>query len=265
MEFLTILLSALIGVISPAGLIVDSIAENAIRDQFCAVEELAVRVDNAPSHQLLQGRVDRVRIAGRGFFPLEAIRIAALEVETDAIDVDLGSLQAGELELEQPLQAGVRLVLTQADLNRALQAPRIRELLNDLNFGSLVALNSDPSQTYEVVDPQIDLLDNQRIRIQAVLQAQQTEEQLAIVLESGLAVQSGQRILFIDPIVTVNQEAFPTQLIEQLAAGISRQYDLSNFQEDGITARILELELTPDQLQLAAFVRLEPAAIDSED
>lgn len=264
MEFLTILLSALIGVISPAGLIVDSIAENAIRDQFDAVEELDVRVDNAPSYQLLQGRIDRVRIAGRGIFPLEEIRIAALELETDAIDVDLGSLQDGEPELDQPLQAGVRLVLTEADLNRALESPLVRELLSDLNLGSLVVPESGESQTYEVVNPQIQLLDDQRIRIQAVLQAQETGEQLAIALESGLIVRSGRQIQFIEPSVTVDQEAFPTQFIEQLAAGISRQFDLNNLQTSGVTARILDLELDADELQLAAFVRVEPEALSGD-
>ena len=49
MEFLTILLSSLLGLIAPTGLAVDRTAENAIRSQLNKVDRLEVRVDNAPS------------------------------------------------------------------------------------------------------------------------------------------------------------------------------------------------------------------------
>lgn len=65
MEFLTILLSALLGIVSPAGFVLDRVAETAIRNQLDSAEELSVRIDNTPSYRALQGRVDRVRIAGR--------------------------------------------------------------------------------------------------------------------------------------------------------------------------------------------------------
>jgi hypothetical protein len=258
MEFLTILLSSLLGIVSPAGLVVDRIAEDAIRDQLASAERLEVRVDNAPSYQLLQGQIDRVRIAGRGLFPLEGIRIAALDVETDAIAVDPSSLRNGQPTLNQPLQAGIRLVLREKDLNRALQSPAIVERLRSLNIG---AFGSSASAGYEVVNPQIEFLDQNRLRFQAILQRQETEEQLAIALETGLSVQSGRQIQFIAPILSINGAAVPPELVEGFSAGISQQFDLRNFQNSGITARVLQLEVDPEQLQLAVFVRVEPEAI----
>jgi hypothetical protein len=91
MEFFTILVSSLLALVSPVGLVVDQIALNAIRSQFEKVDQLQVRVDNAPSYQLLQGKVERVRIAGRGL-QLKQIRIAAIELETDPINLDPRSL-----------------------------------------------------------------------------------------------------------------------------------------------------------------------------
>jgi hypothetical protein len=259
MEFLTILLSSLLGIVSPAGLVVDRIAEDAIRDQLASAERLEVRVDNAPSYQLLQGQIDRVRIAGRGLFPLEGIRIAALDVETDAIAVDPSSLRNGQPTLNQPLQAGIRLVLREKDLNRALQSPAIVERLRSLNIGAFGSPAS--AQGYEVVSPQIEFLDQNRLRFQAILQRQETEEQLAIALETGLSVQSGRQIQFIAPILSINGAAVPPELVEGFSAGISQQFDLRNFQNSGITARVLQLEVDPEQLQLAVFVRVEPEAI----
>jgi len=55
----TIILSGLLGLVSPVGSVIDRTAENAIRSRFEKVEQLQVRVDNAPSYQLLQGKVQR--------------------------------------------------------------------------------------------------------------------------------------------------------------------------------------------------------------
>lgn len=274
MELLTILLSALVGILSPVGVVVDNVAADTIRHQLDSAEDLAVRVDNAPSYQLIQGRVDRVRIAGHGLFPVAGIRIAALEVETDPIAVNPSILRGGRLQLEQPLQAGVRLVLNQDDLNQALRSPTVTRLLQNLNLGQLGGGRSN--QGYEVVDPHIEL-SRDRIQIQAVLREipldqtsttageqstgeTTTGEQLAIVLESGLSVQSGHQIQLVNPTASINGQAIPSVLIQGLAAGMTRRFDLQNFQADGITARILQLEVTPGQLQLAAFVRVEPGA-----
>ena len=59
MEPIAILLSTLIGLISPSGLVLDRVAENTIRSRFVSVESLKVRIDNAPVHQIVKGRIDR--------------------------------------------------------------------------------------------------------------------------------------------------------------------------------------------------------------
>lgn len=66
MGFLTIFLSALLGVLGSVGFFVDRFAENAIRQRFQRIEQLQVRIDNAPNYQLIGGKVQRVRVAGRG-------------------------------------------------------------------------------------------------------------------------------------------------------------------------------------------------------
>lgn len=254
MELFTILLSALLGIISPVGIVSDSVAETAIRSRLDSAEDLEVRIDNAPSYQLLQGRVDRVRIAGRGLFPVEGVRIAVLEVETDPIAINPSSLRSG-IQLDQPIQAGVRLVLNAADLDRALSSPRAAAF-----FQTLLGAFGSSSQGYEIVNPHVEFLPDQRLRLQATLQGE-ADDRLAIVLESGLSVLSGRQIQFVNPALSINGEAVPPEFVAIFADGISRQFDLGNYERSGITARILKLEITPSALQVAAFVRVEPQAI----
>ena len=259
MEFLTILLSSVLGLVSVAGLVIDRTAENAIRSQFEKVEHLQVRVDNAPSYQLLQGKVERVRIAGRQLqLKGQDLTIAALELESDPIHLTLRSLEPCQLKLKRPLQAGVRLVLTQEHINQALQSWELAELrhllINESNF------TDEPEQRYNFVNPRVEFLDN-RLRFQVELQEQgNINKPLAITVESGLSVVAGRLIQLVEPSVSVNGEAVSTQFVSAIATNLAKRLDLRNFEGYGLTARVLQLKVTPQKLEIAAFLRVEPSS-----
>ena len=254
MELLTILLSALLGVLSPVGVIADSIATNAIRNQFDHVEGLAVRIDSTPSYQLARGRADRVRISGKGVYPIAGIRIDTLELETDPIAANLNNFS----ELKQPIQAGVRIVLTQQDLTQALQSKTVTDKLGDLNLDFLGGATAQQLQRYDITNPQVEFLANDRVRFQVSLKEQQTGDQVVITGETGFSIASGKQLELVNPDIRVNEEALPSELVALLFGGISQKFDLSNLQASGITARVLDFKMEGDRLSIAAFVRVEP-------
>lgn len=260
MEFVTLVLSGLLGLLLPAGFVLDRLAANAIRDPLEDAEVLAVRIDNTPTHQLLQGRVDRVRIAGRGLFPLAGVRIAAAELEAEAIALDPSDLRDGEITLAQPLNAGVRLVLDRTDVNAALRSPEIQDYLEELSF-NLALTPQTEAQEYEFIDPQIEFLDQNRVRFQVVLRQEGTEEQIQIRAETGLNVVAGHQIQLIDPAVLINDQAIPSTFLVPLTEGLSRQFDLRRLEESGLTVRILQLQVNPNQLAIAAVLRAEPDSV----
>lgn len=258
MEFLTIFLSSLITLVSPAGFVVDRVAQDTLRKQFKAVKQLEVRIDNAPSYQLVQGKVDRMRIAGRGLFPAEDIRLDVLELETDPIQLEARRLRRGNPRLEKPLRAGVRLVLTQADLNRALRSPAVVKRLTSLGIGALGQNNTRQTQRYSLLNPRIALLANQRLQLQAELQEAADPATLKIVAESGVEIIAGRQLRLISPTVLINNEAVPEQVIRPIVSGISDRSDLQKLEKSGITARILQLNVTEKQVNVAAFIQLAP-------
>ncbi|MFB2982618.1 DUF2993 domain-containing protein [Microseira sp. BLCC-F43] len=270
MEIITYLLSAVFGLLSTAGFFVESIARNSIRSQFDRVEQLQVRVDNIPSYQLVQGKLERVRIAGRGLWLIPEARIAALELETDPVDVNIQRLrQRGQLPtaaLRQPLQAGVRLVLTAGDINKALQTPRIKALLQNLVTRYAGAFLNQGSQRYTFVNPRVEFLANNRLRFQVELQQEgetQTDaangRKLPIRLESGIAFVSGRRLQLIEPSASIDNNEIPSFLLGPLSQSLTEQFDLGQLEQSGITARLLQLKINPDQLEIAAFVRVLPS------
>lgn len=257
MEFLTILLSSVLGLLSPVGVVLDRVAVNAIRDRLVEVEQLDVRIDNTPSYQLLQGKVDRVRIAGRGIVPIEGVRIDTIEVETDAIAVDPQLLSQGDIELESPFRAGIRLVITREDMLNSLNSEQVQALVNRLG-SSLSGLGGGESDaTFEFVNPQITLLEGDRVRFTVNLQEQRTYQQNHIELETGVMVVAGRQVQFVDPLITLNGVPLPAPILTPLVAGLAQQLDLQRLQASGVTARLLDLNITPDQVAIAAFVQVD--------
>ena len=259
MEIVTLLLSSFISLLSPTGFVVDKVAEKTIRSRLVAVEQLRVRVDNAPSYQLLQGKADRLRIAARGAFPIEDVRVEAFELETDPIHLNRDRLRRGKLKLEEPLRAGIRLVVKQADLNRALRSPSVAARIRDLTTGAIRDRDlRQQAQRYRLIDPQVVLLENRRIRLQLTIQEPNNPAKLKIMAESGIEVVAGRQIRLIQPVIQVNDEAVPPEVMSAIADGVFERLDLRQLEADGITLRILQLQISPQEADLAIFVQVAP-------
>lgn len=260
MEFFTLLVSGALGLVTPVGLVVDQAAVGAIRSQLAQVEQLQVRVDNAPTHQLLQGKVERVRVAGRSLqLKWQEVRIAALELETDAIELEPRSL-GSRPKFKRPLQAGVRLVLTQQDINKLIQSPQFIALLQKLKINTGNSSNTGYNSVYNFVNPNVNFLANNRLSLQVELQEKGLEKPLLIRVESGLNILGGKNIQLVDPIVAANGEEVPPQFVNAIVNNINKRLDLENLEGDGLQVRILKLNMRPEELEIAAFLRVEPSS-----
>ena len=268
MELVTVLLSSLLLLISPAGIVLDQVAENAIRDRLAGAESIDVRIDNGPSYQLLQGKVDRVRIAGRGISPILGLRVDVAELETDSIDLDIKRLRRGEVVLDQAFQGAARIVLTEADVNAFLRSPFVTKQLDNLNIG---AFATNPAQSregdrYRIYNPSVDFLDGDqtsqggnRIRLSAELEDLVEGAGFVVEIETGLALSAGDRFMLIDPIVVVDDNPVDPRLINIVIGGLTNRLALQQFDESGIATRIINFDIQADSLDLALWVRVDPS------
>lgn len=258
MEFFTIFLSSLFGLISPTGLVVESAAQKVVRSQFAQVEKLQVRIDNAPTHQLLNGQVERIRVAGRGLQLKQLeMRVAVLELESDPMDLNLRNLRAPKLE--QPLQALVRLVLNQQDINQALRSPKLTAKLRNLSINILQPQSRQALQVTTRVNPHLELLANNRLRFQVEL-TQANTKSLVIRVETRLNLIARRQLQLLEPVIYVNEEKVPEQLVNAIANNLSKQLDLAILEIYGVQSRILKLQISPDKIEVAAFLRVDPSS-----
>ncbi|MEL6488322.1 MAG: DUF2993 domain-containing protein [Cyanobacteria bacterium J06621_3] len=262
MEIVTALLSSLLLLISPVGFVVDQVAEDAIRSQLAGAESLEVRVDGGPSYQLLQGRVDRIRIAGRGISLVPGFRLAVAELETDPVDLEFKALRNGQLALDEPFQGAVHLVLDEADMNAFLNSPMVLERLESLQIGSLSNRAQERERDrYRIANPTLDFVGNDRLKITVELEDLVQEGGLLIEAETGLNISEGAQLMLTETTLTVNGQPAPSQLIETLLGDFSERLSLQQLEASGVTARVLNLAVEPDALDLALWVRVEPSAI----
>ena len=268
MEWFLIALTGLLTAITPVGLVVDHVIANNIRDRVKSVEELSVRVDNSPSYQLIQGKVNRVRIASRGIEPIDHIRIDTLDLETDPINIKTNDLKFGNLEqvrssLRSPLQGAFHLIITEDDINKALAEPQIKGQIQAL-LGRL--LPSD-IPTLEFMGAKVTLKEANRAQIELQLQQKVDEseppEKLEITIETGVKLIEGRSLELIDPTASLNGRKISQRILQGVLGSISDRLTLKRLEKYGIIARVLELQLDNKEINVAAFVRLNPLEPDS--
>jgi hypothetical protein len=147
------------------------------------------------------------------------------------------------------------LGLNQRDINQALQSPQVTDMLRKLMISDF----GNSGQRYNFVNPHVEFLANNRLRFQVEL-TQENIKPLAITVESGIDIIAGRQIQLVQPIVLVNGEEVPSQVVSAIAANVSQKFDLSNLEASGLKARILQLKVTPQKLEIAAFLRIEPSS-----
>jgi hypothetical protein len=257
MEWIVGVLTGILALVSPVGVVSDRLVENSLRDRLEAAESLEVRIDTVPTHQLLQGRVDRVRIAGRGLYPFPDTRIALLDLETDAIDLRTGPLRRGRVALQEPLQAVVHVVLLEADVQRALQSEVVVQQLQDWAR----TLVGNGLEAYDLVNPQVQFLGDRRLRLAVDLQDRAAvEEAIALEMELGLEAE-GSRVQIQDPLLLLDGEPLPPELVNPLVQGLNQSLNWRALDDQGIAIRILHWQLDEEALAMVTFVRVDPGAL----
>ena len=278
MEIIAIALSGLLSLASSGGIILDDLAKKQIGSQIISVEQQAVRIDNSPNYRLLQGKIDRLRIASRGVKIEPGLRIAVLDLETDAIVLksqpNLSSINELRKSLAKPASGAVKLIITEADLNRALQSPEILAKLETILNRSLVSRAGATNIPYQLSDLRVELHSANRWEIKFKLsrprpsvniepngngtsRVKNRSRELDFALESTVEVLNGKTLRVIKPQGTVNNRPMSQRLLNGFAVGISDRLDLNSLESDGILARILQLEINQDRLELVGFIRVE--------
>jgi hypothetical protein len=114
---------------------ISQVVEAGLSSQLEAADELAVDI-KADLLQAVQGQIGQVSIAGKGLVVQNSLRVEELDFKAEHISVNPLSALFGQLKLDQPLDSSLRLVLSEDDINQALNQPGVIEALPALEMTS---------------------------------------------------------------------------------------------------------------------------------
>jgi LmeA-like phospholipid-binding len=252
MEWLVIGLSSFLGLIAPVGVVGDRLIEQQIRKRVHRVEALTVQVTAVPTYKLAQGQIDQLRLSATGLSPFQDVRLEKLELETDSIV--LKSLK--KTKLARPLNLGAHIILTEADLNRAIAAPKIAAKLRNLEFEAFPGAKQSEYSFSNVI---FDLQPNRQIKIRADLTEKGYSEILKLELQAKLELKADRSAIHLTQLTaTADGQPMPPTIVSAFTKAIDRTLDLTQLEKRQITARMVQLETTDSGLDLAAIVQIRP-------
>ena len=272
MELITLILSGVLAVFSSGGWVLNAIAHEQFNSYIDSAEELAIRIDNTPNYQIARGNLERLRVAGRGVYLEPNLRIDSVELETDLIALDLANLSTESLSelrdsLEKPLQGAFSIVITEQDLTNALQSEDLQAKLQSALNQLVASRAGSTSIAYEIVALGIDFAPNNllievTLNRKGEIRTERTAE-LAIAVNLGLELIQGKKIKIGKLEGTVNNRPISNRLLNGFAEGISDRLDLTTIEQQGIFARLLQLEITDDKITTVGFVRMETKLVST--
>lgn len=130
--------------------LLSQVVESKLSDQLDQAEKIDVDVQT-DLLKVVQGQVDGVSIKGQGLVMKNDIRVQELKLQTESVAINPLSALFGQIELNHPVNASARIVLTEADINRTFKSDYIRNKMEkfDLNVdGEIVSLETQQTQIY---------------------------------------------------------------------------------------------------------------------
>lgn len=230
---------------------IDKVAEIAIASKLDESETLSVTVDTDPV-QLAQGSVEAVVLEGKGLVMQEDLRVEDLQIHIKDIAVNPLTAMFGKIELNGPAFGTARAVLTESDLNRAFNSEYISRKLNNLKVtvdGKLL--------TIDVQTMECQLLQTGKIAINAEVLVRETASTEKINFTAKPQLEAGGWAISLQDVEYPENKEFSPELTQALAEKAGEVLNLRNFEIEGMSLRVQQLNVEAGVLTLQAEAKVE--------
>ena len=231
-------------------------AEIGLSSQLDQVENLDVDIKTDPL-KLVQGQVDEVTIKGEGLVMQKDLRMEELEMHMNSVAINPLSVALGKVELTQPTQASTRVVLTEADINRAFNSEYVRSQLQSQKIhvnGQLM--------TIEPQHVDFRLLETEKVALNGSILLKETSETQQVAFTATPRVSANGQSVSLEDVEYGDSEELSKELTKALVEQTSEILNLSNFDLEGMTLRVKQLKVEAGKLtlQAEAYVEQIPSA-----
>jgi hypothetical protein len=226
-------------------------AEIGLSSQLDEVENLDVDIKTDPL-KLVQGQVDEVTIEGEGLVMQKDLRMEELEMHMSSVAINPLSVAFGKIELTEPTQASTRVVLTEADINRAFNSEYVRSQLQSQKIhvnGQLM--------TIEPQHVDFRLLETEKVALNASILLKETSQTQQVAFTATPRVSANGQSVSLENVEYGDSEEVSPELTKALVEQTSEILNLSNFDLEGMTLRVKQLKVEAGKLTLQAEAYVE--------
>ena len=224
----------------------NKVAELALSSQLEDRERLEVKIDTAPE-KLASGELESLLIEGEGLVIETDLRVQALEIATKAIAIDPLKALTGSIELIQPTEGTARLVLTETDLNCALNSADLRAKIDVLD-----TYLSTEQVKLTVPRKRCRFREDGVIAVEALVELQPSGETREVAFTTTPKIAPGGSSVVLEDIKYEPGKEVSEDLTLAFLDKAKKMLDLRNFEKQGLALRIHHLSIEAGQITLLA-------------
>ena len=226
-------------------------AEVGLETQLDQAENLDVDI-RSNSLDLVQGKVDSVSVKGEGLVMQKELRAEKLRIETDSIDIDPMKAALGNIELNQPTDARMLVVLKEEDVQRAFNSDYVKDKLQglEINYG-------DETATANIEQVNFSLPDSGKVKLEADINLVEKEQNEKISFTAVPEVNSAGNSINLKSIEYDNEAEYNKNVAEAIIASAEEILDLRNFELDEMSLRVRKLDVQAGKLTIEADAMIE--------
>lgn len=222
-------------------------AELGLTSQLDEAEKLDVDV-RTDLLKVIQGQADSVSVVGQGLVMQKDIRVQEMELHIDAVDVNPLSAFFGQFELNHPSDAAARLVLTEPDINRALNSEYIRSKIPNLELnveGKTAVIRPLHLEVHIPTDGKVVF--NAKVTLHDEIG--QTEQ---IGFTATVLVQRGKHPLLMEGFSCTPDQGVSLELAIAFIKKLRELINLPYYELEGTSLRVNDVEVQTGRLTLLA-------------
>jgi hypothetical protein len=227
------------------------IAEVALNSQVDEAEAINVDLRTDPL-KLVQGELESVAIEGQGIVVQQELRMAEIQLQTNAVAINPLSAVLGKIELTRPTEASAEITLTATDINRAFNSDFIRQKMQGLK----ISVDGKPV-TISVQKVDFDIPENGKISLNAEIFVRETGELKQVAFTAVPKVSSDRQQVLLENVEFTEDRGDSQELTSPLLEQMRDLLNLQNFELQGMDLRLEKIQAEAGKLTMVGSALIE--------
>ena len=221
-------------------------AKLGLASQLDEAENLDVNVRTNPL-DLMQGEIDSVSVKGDGLVMQKELRAEKLRIETSSISINSIKAAMGNIELSQPTDARMLVVLKDEDLQNAFNSEYIKDKLQNLEIEY-----EGEKINVKIEQVKFVLLDDGKIGLNANVYLVERDSHEKISLTAIPEIDNDGNCINLSSVEYLQDAHCNLKVAKAIINSAEEILDLRNFELDTMSLRVRKLDVKLGKLTIEA-------------